>query len=516
MRTKQALFNSISDAIVQIVNIIQTFLVTRLIIQHYGSVANGLISSIHQIFGQIRLIEMGLGGAIIYALYAPLSRNDFQKINAIASAGKKSFQRIGIYFGLMAIGLSLLYPLLVPVEGMSYTAVLILIIVMGSSVMMLFYLISPYNVVLTASQRSDIVNYSKIVNSICVISFAVFFINQHYNLIVVQFSYVVGTFLQFVFILSIFNRRFKNIKFNESPDLFATEKRYDVMIHQISGAVVFNSPVILLTLLSTLDNVSVYAVYMLVVNGLYLILNVFNRGMVAGFGDLIARKNESGLKTAYIQYEYIFYILLALVFTSAAFLIRPFISLYTNGSEDANYTDSLIAYLFIIMGFLNCWRIPQNTITIASGHYKETRHRAIIEAIITLGLGVVLVYLYDVVGALIASIAGLLYRVVDIFYINKLVQNTLPITLKRVTRLLIIIALWCFISLYIEQYLEFHSFSDWLVVAIIVTLVNGCILLTINFLFEREVFISVIHRFKRLIGLKTNRPQQTDENRLSI
>lgn len=55
-------------------------IIPRLFIVSYGSEANGLVSSLKQIFAYFALLEAGVGGATLQALYGPMARNDHGQI----------------------------------------------------------------------------------------------------------------------------------------------------------------------------------------------------------------------------------------------------------------------------------------------------------------------------------------------------------------------------------------------------------------------------------------------------
>ena len=73
-RTKKFLYNSISTGFFQIVLMISGLITPRIMLKYYGSEINGLISSINQFIVYFNLVEAGLSGAAIYALYKPLDK----------------------------------------------------------------------------------------------------------------------------------------------------------------------------------------------------------------------------------------------------------------------------------------------------------------------------------------------------------------------------------------------------------------------------------------------------------
>lgn len=87
-RTKKFFYNSISTGFYQVVLMVAGLITPRIMLKYYGSEINGLISSINQFIVYFNLVEAGLSGAAIYALYKPLADNDHKAINGVVSAAK--------------------------------------------------------------------------------------------------------------------------------------------------------------------------------------------------------------------------------------------------------------------------------------------------------------------------------------------------------------------------------------------------------------------------------------------
>ena len=75
-RTKLFAINSISAIALQLVSLAVGLITPRIMLYYYGSEINGLISSLTQFFSYFMLVEAGLAGASIYALYKPLANRD--------------------------------------------------------------------------------------------------------------------------------------------------------------------------------------------------------------------------------------------------------------------------------------------------------------------------------------------------------------------------------------------------------------------------------------------------------
>ena len=90
--------NIICSVLLQIVTIASGFVIPKVILVYFGSSVNGLISSINQFLNYIQLLEGGLSGVIMAALYKPLANHDKEKISGIVKAAQSFFQKIGIIY----------------------------------------------------------------------------------------------------------------------------------------------------------------------------------------------------------------------------------------------------------------------------------------------------------------------------------------------------------------------------------------------------------------------------------
>lgn len=498
MRTKKALFNTSSAAFLQIATVIVGFIIPILIIETYGSSINGLRASIIQFIGYLAIIEMGLGGALIYSLYKPLAKNNIQEVNSILAAAKRSYSEVGYYLIFLVAIMTVVYPLIIDINEVDTKEVMLLIVAIGSPVIINFFTVSKYKVLLTAAQDNYVLSIAQLlylfINTIVIL----ILINLKLSISLVYVASVFVNIIQISGIIFYAKRRFNYINFKVSPNKNATKKRFDVLIHQISGMTIMGTPVILLTVFTTLVDVSIYSIYALIFLGIGKILTVFNNGFSSGFGQIIALNDNKRLSEVYSQYEFLFYIILTFVFSCVTILGLSFIKIYTGGIKDANYVDVTLFILFIVVGVLNNVKIPQTTIITSAGHFKETRNRAIIEASITIVTSIVFINLFGLNGALIGSIIGLIYRSIDMLYAVKITQFPFEFTIIRLLRSLFIsfLTILPFITIIT---INPQTIFNWLLHAILVAIWVLLIVLAFNFVFEKDVMKALIYRVKAII-----------------
>jgi len=167
-------------------------------------------------------------------------------------------------------------------------------------------------------------------------------------------------------------------------------------------------------------DVSVYSVYYAIVAGIEKVVSAFSSGIEAAFGNMIAREETETLQRNFRAYEFFSFTLVTALFTCAGLLLQPFLAVYTHGISDANYMRPLFGILLTAAEAVYCVRIPYNNVTLAAGHYRQTRNGAFLEAGINVVLSVALVIPLGLAGVALATLAAMTVRTVQYaFYLSR-------------------------------------------------------------------------------------------------
>lgn len=498
MRKKTAIINVLSSIIYQVVALIYGLVVPKLIIEHFGSNTNGLISSIAQFLSYISLLEMGIFPVIKNSLFEPLVKKDTKKLSDILGTTKKFFKNIAIVFVFYIFILFIIYPILINKEfGFLYTSSLILII--SISTLFEYFLGMTYKVILQADQKNYLIDFVNIG------SYIISFINTFILLKLGSSIHIIKLFSSLIYIIkpiilkNYFDKKYK-ISINKASD-YKLEKKYDGISHHIASVVQSNTDVVVLTLFSSLTNVSIYSVYSLVTNGIRSIIISFTNGIDSFFGKMMVNDNND-VNLKFDLYCFIFYTLTTIVLGCSIILIIPFIRIYTSKILDANYINELFAYLLIFAEFIYVCRYPYSTIVYAKGHFKETKNFSVIEPIVNIVLSVILVIKYGIIGVAIGTLISMTIRTYG--FINYGSKNILNKSTKKSMKiiylsllellLLLIVNIW-FINLNPQNYFV------WFLIAFICFTAVSLFVLVINFFFYKKYYLSI---FKILGGRKHN------------
>lgn len=499
MRTKLSLYNSISAVVLQIVNLVVNLILPKVMITVYGSSVNGLVNSIKQFISYFNLVEAGLSGAAVYALYKPLAQKNKDDIDGIISASNRFYNISGFIFSALVLITAFVYPMFTSGQGISPATIALLVLIIGASGALEFFAVGKYKVLYTADQKSyviSLINAAAVaVNAVIILILA----SQGVNIVIVQLVALSSFFARSGMYILYGKRKYPTINPKAPPKNEALDKRWDSLILQVLGVASNATPVVVISLILGFKEASVYAVYNMVFVAVLALLTTFSNGLSAIFGDLLVRKEIDILQNAYKQYEYIYYALVTWGYACAAVLILPFMEIYTAKFTDAEYIRPVIAVLFVINGIVSNIKTPQGMLVISAGLYKETKLQSFIQAVIIVILSVILAPHFGIGGVLVASIISNLYRDIDlIFYIPKAVTKLKPtMTIRRVLRIFLLFFLT------VLPVLNFTSIKpegpmQWVLHAIPVAIWAFIVIAGGNILIERKMAKAIIARLRGL------------------
>ena len=115
-------------------------------------------------------------------------------------------------------------------------------------------------------------------------------------------------------------------------------------------------------------------------------------------------------------------------------------------------------------------------------------------------------YFWGIYGVVLAAIASNSYRVIDLlFFIPKHVLNDSPVgSIRRCCLMLL-----CSVVLYLIGKLCLSAFTvdnyfEWIIAAIIVTMLVAICVGVVDFIFERKNFVRIINRVLSMFRRKKN------------
>lgn len=492
----------------QLTNMIIGFLLPRLMLKFYGSEINGLVTSITQFISYFNIVEAGLAGAAVYALYKPLAEKDTKQISKVVSTTKNFYIKSGFIFVCLVLLLAIIYPIFASVDSLNYIDIFFLVIILGSSGFLDFFTLSKYRVLLTADQKIYVISISSIIYYIVNTILIFIFTYLGFNIVIVRFVAIFAILLRSLILYFYTKKYYSNISFNEKSDKSLLNKRWDALYLQLLGSVQLGAPIIILTIFSSAANliiVSIYSIYNIVLQGINNLLSIFISGLSASFGEIIVSNNQSKLQETSQEFEYIYYDVITLVYAVSFLLIMPFIKLYCANINDANYYIPIVGALFVINGLLYNIKTPQGMLVISAGLYKETRVQSTIQGLIIIIFGVLLVPKFGIIGILIANILSNIYRDIDLMFFIPKNLTKLPVlnTLKRFIKIILLFVIIVLFGSIINY--NINNYFDFIIAGIIYCSLGALIIIISDYIFERDYLKKIIQRIRLILGVKNGK-----------
>lgn len=483
-RLNKLKWNSILGIVYQVTGVIVNLILPRFFLRYYGSNVNGLISSITQFLSFINLADMGIGAVVSSALYKPLAEGDDEKVSQIIAFARKFFKIVGFILIGYVFVLTFAYPLIVK-NSFSLFFTLTLLWAMCISQFGQYFIGITYQLLLNADQRSYVQLFINTVTIILNAIVAILIMSHGGSVQFVKLTTSVIYLARPIFMYT-YVRKHYNINYKAKANSEAVPQKKSGIIQHIAYMVYQNTDVVVLTLFSTLANVSIYSVYVLVNNGIKAFVTALTTGFQALFGNMIANREQDKLNKAYDMYDWMLHTVCSFVYTLTGVLIVPFILTYTRGINDANYNVPIFAIVITIAYAFNTVREGMFVVIKAAGHYKQTQMASLTEAILNLLISILFVFKFGLVGVAIGTmIATSFFGIYEIYYLSRCILCRKPIKFIRqlfVDLLSVIGIVVCTHWIHITTY----KYLIWFGNALIAAMIAAGILLIIEWIFYRD------------------------------
>ncbi|MDO5157090.1 MAG: polysaccharide biosynthesis C-terminal domain-containing protein [Eubacteriales bacterium] len=497
-RKKKFVLNTITSVLNQILLLISGFLLPRAMLFVYGSEVNGLVSSISQFLGFISFMQAGVGAVVQAALYKPLADNDWIEVSKIYTSAQKFFRCIAVIFLFYTLLVAALFPFITDTPFNS-GYVFLLVIAVSINLFFQYYFGLSNSLLLNADQKGYVSLCYQFIATLLNVIVSMIMIYSEASVLNVK---LVGNIVCLIAPLGMYFYVSKNYRIN-SKMVYTEEpikNKWSGFGQHISAVVTDNTDVIVLTLFSSLSNVSVYSVYHMIVSALRLFIVSLSNGIQSLFGNMLANNEHQQIKILFDRFEMAFAYLTTFLFSCAMCLSVNFVKVYTRNVTDANYVQPLFEVLISIAFAIFCYRTIYYTLIKAAGQFKETQIPAVIEAVLNILVSIIAVRNLGLVGVAVGTIVAAVFRTVHCaWYISKnIIMRPLFLFWKNMAANSVVYILTYLLTVNIPMRNE--TYISWLSLALLVSLVNFAILTLVYCLAYRGEFFALlralVHKFR--------------------
>ena len=410
--------NLTSSLLYQVVMLSLSFLLPRLYLENFGDEVNGVLSTIKQIFVYLFLLEAGVGLATTQALYKRIGEKDYPSANAVLAATNSYYKRTGIIYLAIVLVIAVVYSFVIPTSIDSVT-VFLLIILTALPSLFSYFVQAKYRILMEVDGRKYVLNNAETVLQIASNVGKILVLLLCDSLVLIQLVYCIMYLAQLVYLYLYAKRKYTWLNLKATPDYRAIAQKNSVLVHQLSGMVFNNTDVILISVLCDFKAVSIYAIYNIFFSQVQNFITSVVSSFTFALGQMFHTDRER-FDRLYHTYETFYIMGTFFVYTLMAVFLLPLIQIYTSGIDDAEYTNVWLVFLFVLMNLAANTKLPSSGIIEYAGDFAKTRVHAIWEMAINITVSVVAILLMGICGAILGTLAALLYRgIVTIYHSNR-------------------------------------------------------------------------------------------------
>lgn len=389
---KELFFNLILTFLLSIVGFIQN----KYFISYLGIEMLGILKLFNQIFEYLNIIEMGSGAALSYALYKPFAEKNIKEISKIISTIKKTYNKIGIYLFFLGILCTPLLSFFIKIENPNIYIYWVLFLINTAST----YLYIKYIVLFTANQEFIKVKFIQSISKIFYQIVQIIILIKYNSMYLYMGLLLLDNLTQYIF----FKRHYK---INYSYIYFTNEKYEGLKVdirnlfwHKIGGLIIFNTDLILISKLVSIESVGIYASYIMIFQVLKTMINIIYNVLNPKIGKYIAQYDKKKIYVSFKNLNILFIFLGMVLIFPTSLLINDFIKLWIG----KNYILSKKTLILLCINYyidLVRWLI--NSYKSGSGFFDDIQS-PILESTINLLFSIFLGLKYGLNGILMGTL----------------------------------------------------------------------------------------------------------------
>lgn len=405
-RIKNTSRNTFFGALMYLAKIVLQFVVRAFFNRYFISEYLGLNGLYTNILNVLSLAELGVGNAIVYSMYKPISENDTETIKSLVALYKKIYCIIGCVITVIGLALIPALPYLIKdVPDVDINLSVIYVLYLAQTVTGYFF--AYRRSLVFAYQRNDIESkisfLAQFVLAVCQIVIMVVWKNYYAYVS----SMVICNTLDAVLIFIISFKLFPEIKGKAAPLDKAISKKIAkntgaMVCHKIGSAVVFSTDSIIISAFVSLTVLGLYSNYTLVTNALASAITLLVAAMKGSIGNLIATGDNEKSYKIFKALNLLMMWFIGFLFIGIMVCVQDFISIL--GGDSSKQLPYLTVVLICLNFYVTQSRTMANNFKECAGLFWNDRFKPLFEAGINLGLDLLLVYFMGINGVILATI----------------------------------------------------------------------------------------------------------------
>lgn len=420
-RTEKSIRNFAFAMVSQAVTVALSFITRTCLIYNLGIEAVSINGLFTEVITALSLAELGVGSAIVYNLYKPLSEGDHQKVSQLMNLFKNAYRVIAL--ATLVIGVSLTPWIQFFIRDLSYDInyirVIYLMFVFQSVVSYLF----SYKIALMEADQNAYI-FTKISTVFRIVGTVLILI-----ILVLTKQYIIylGTNILLVIATNAYASHVVDQKYPyiDNKERLPKEERTqifgnirNIFVKQFAGRVVDSTDNILIsTLVSTLL-VGYYSNYLVIIGIFKQLADKMMSAAMASMGNLFVTEKTESKVAILTRLTFLFYVLASISSVGIFACIQPFITLWLGEIYLLDY--KVVAILCLLLVTEISYK-PLSSAMHLSGYFVIGRNISFVSAMVNLVVSIVLGKRIGLIGIFIGTMCTYTIEIIaKIYYLFKL------------------------------------------------------------------------------------------------
>lgn len=365
---------------------------------------NGLFSNI---ISMLAIFELGIGSAITFSLYKPLSKDDKSTIRALMSFYKKAYRIIAGIVTIVGVGITPFLPFLI--KEVTIDINIYIVYLMFVADVFCSYLLTYRRSILYADQKNYQINiihigYLVVMNAL---QLSILALTKNYYLylgvkivmrVVENLAIHLVVRKQYSYLNNLENARLdKKIE----ADIFKKIKA--LLFHKIGSFVIQGTDNIIISKYIGLTQVGLYTNYYLIIKAVDNLLGQAITALTPTIGHKLALEKSEKTYGAFKKTRFAGFILACFISVGFFCCIQPFVKVWLG--EQYLLCMLTVAALSFNM-FQKLQRYAYSTFKEAAGIYHEDRFIPLIESVLNIVASIVLLRFFGIAGVFMGTIVS--------------------------------------------------------------------------------------------------------------
>ncbi|MGL5963926.1 MAG: lipopolysaccharide biosynthesis protein [Fusobacteriaceae bacterium] len=407
MRLKNSLKNSGISLCTNVIKILFSFFIRRLFLLKLGQEYLGLNGLLLNVISMFSLVELGVGSAIGYSLYKPLSTNNYKEIASKMNFFKTTYRWISLLIVILgAFSYPLVQNIIYKSEGIEKIVINVAycLFIFDTAVS---YLLSYKKILLEADQKGYKLNLINTVFFIIVSSIQGVVLIHYKNFIVFIVIKIVFNFISNCVCFLIVEREYKYLNEYKNEKLKNDEKKKIItntkalILHKVGDICINSTDNIIIAKYISVSTVGLFSNYMMLVTAAQgIIIQIFS-SLTSSIGNLIVSDDRRKTNEVFNVLNFIGFIIFGLMTTVFYISIQNFITIWLG---EKYLIDGLFLIIISLNMYITGMRVVTGTVKSAAGFYTQDKYSPLIQAFLNLFFSVYLGKKYGLVGVLLGTL----------------------------------------------------------------------------------------------------------------